>query len=120
MSSNLNLYRVLVTQEWSAEGEALVWAPDQETAEKWAKAEVEFDVWDDAEATSCCSRAKPEPLDDGVFDRMDSDRLWLIKDGNTVELDEFRAELDPERMEALRIARIEKNNGQLPLLEVAC
>jgi hypothetical protein len=117
MSSNLNLYRVLVTQEWSAEGEALVWAPDQKTAEKWAEVEVELNVLD-ADDNGTYSRAKPEPLDDGVLKRMADRDLWLILDGDTVELDEFRSVLDPERLEALRIARIEKGNGQLPLLEV--
>jgi hypothetical protein len=124
MSSNLNLYRVTVTQEWSAEGTALVWAPDQKTAEKWA--EVELNVLD-ADDNGTYSRSKPEPIDADLPDRIDDDALWLImpipgrpNEFTTVEADEFQALLSPERLEAIRLARIEAGNGQLPLLEVAC
>jgi hypothetical protein len=50
--------------------------------------------------------------------------IWLIlSDGEVCEnsragLERFRSLLTPERLEALRLARIEAGNGQLQLLEV--
>ena len=123
MSADLNLYRVHVTQEWTAEADALVWAPDQATAKKWAELEVELST-DDAEAIDLLATAKPEPIDEGVMDRMNDNDLWLILPGGEVcensriGLERFRSFLSPERLEALRLARIEAGNGQLALLEV--
>jgi len=122
----IGLYRVVVTQEWSAEAEALVWAPDRGAAEKLAATKVELDLYD-AEAIRPVAIARPEPIDDGVLDRMDDDELWLILpdgkvcDNSRTGMAQFQALLTPERLEALRIARIaqiEAGNGQLDLLEV--
>jgi hypothetical protein len=124
MSRNLQLSRVTVTQEWTAEAEALVWAPDKHTAEELAEDAVDFEPLDPEPVGSPVGRAKPEPLDDGVADRMDDDDLWLILADGTVcdndraGLEQFRSLLTPERLEALRLARIEAGNGQLTLLEV--
>jgi hypothetical protein len=121
--TSMQLFRVTVTQEWSAEAEALVWAPDDVSAKRLAQKRVEVDI-EDAYSDSCWSVAKPEPLDEAVMDRMDDD-LWLIlPDGEVCDNDraglaKFQALLDPERLEALRLARIEAGNGQLALLEVA-
>lgn len=124
--ADLQLFRVTVTQEWSTEGEALVWAEDPEDAEVAARAEVHLDLFD-ADDGGMYTRVKAEPLD--TLERLDEKKaagLWLIvpvegRPGqvNTVELAEFLALISPERAEAMRIARIEKNNGQLSLLEVA-
>ena len=118
------LYRVVVTQEWSAEAEALVWAPDRGAAEKLAEDAVDFDPLESESVGGPNGRAKPEPIDEGVMERMDDDSLWLIlPDGTVCErsrtgLAQFQAVLTPERLEALRLARIEAGNGQLDLLEV--
>ena len=123
MTAALNLYRVTVTQEWAAEAEALVWAPDQATARKLARREVEIDI-DDAESNGTYAITGLEPIDGGVLDRMDDDSLWLIlPDGEVCDNDRaglarFQSLLDPERLEALRLARIEAGNGQLALIEV--
>lgn len=120
--STLNLYRVTVTQEWSAEAEALVWAPDKDSARRLAQKWVELDI-EEAESGFCRSSARPEPLDPGVMDRMNDDDLWLILPNgdicanNRAGLAKFQALLDPDRLEALRLARIEAGNGQLKLLE---
>lgn len=123
MSTELRLFRVTVTQEWSAEADALVWAPDEVSAKRLAQKRVEVDI-EDADSDSCWSAAKPEPLDADVMDRMDDDDLWLIlPDGEVCDNDraglaKFQALLDPERLEALRLARIEAGNGQMSLMEV--
>ncbi len=123
--SGLNLYRVTVTQEWSAEAKALVWAPDQAAAEKLAEDAVDDEPLDPEPVGGPIGRAKPEPLDDDVLSRMDDTDLWLIlPDGEVCEnsragLERFRSFLTPERLEALRLARIEAGNGQLALLELA-
>jgi hypothetical protein len=116
------LYRVKVTTEWSAEVDALVWASEEGTARRLAQQMVEVDI-EDACLDSHWSVAKPEPLDDGVLDRMDDDDLWLIlPDGEVCDNDraglaKFQALFDFERLEALRLAAIERSNGQLALLE---
>jgi len=115
------LYRVHVTQQWTAEADALVWAPDQATAKKLAEDAVKIDHFD-ANPIAPFSSANPEPLDD-VLNRMDDNDLWLIlPDGKVCEnsrvgLKRFWSLLTPERLEALRLARIEAGNGQLALLK---
>lgn len=127
MSTDLQLFRVTVTQTWSAEAEALVMAPDKESARMWARREVDFDMLDAEDDGKEISSLRPEPMDTlmGLTKKKAAD-LWLILpiagrpfDARTVELEEFLAELSPERLEALRIAAIERDNGQLALLEVA-
>ena len=124
MTADLQLYRVTVTQEWSAEADALVWAPDKQTAENLAEDAIDFEPLDAEPVGGPIGQAKPEPIDDDVMDRMDDDGLWLIlPDGTVCEnsragLAQFRALLTPERLESLRLARIEAGNGQLNLLEV--
>lgn len=119
-----DLYRVTVTQHWSAKATALVLAPDLATAEKLAEDAVDFDPLDPEPVGGPIGRAKPEPIDEGVMERMDDDSLWLILPDGTVcdnsraGLTQFQAVLTPERLEALRLARIEAGNGQLDLLEV--
>ena len=121
MSTELQLYRVRVTQEWTAEATAMVWAPDAKTAEELAEQEVELNA-DDAEAIGPFGTAKLEPIDDGVLDRMDDDDLWLIlPDGDLCDntragLARFRSFITPERLEAMRLARIEADNGQMSLM----
>lgn len=124
--SDLQLFRVTVTHQWTAEATAMVWAPDIATAEKWADREVEIDLFDAYGPTSWTS-ARAEPISLETLDKLKADDLWLIMptpgrpdSPDTVELDQFRAMLTPERLEALRLAAIERDNGQIALpLEVA-
>jgi len=119
-----DLYRVTVTQHWSAKATALVLAPDRDAAEKLAEDAVDFDPLDPEPVGGPIGCAKPEPIDDGVMGRMDDYAIWLILPDGTVcdnsraGLAQFQAVLTPERLEALRLARIEAGNGQLDLLEV--
>ena len=123
MSTELQLYRVRVIQEWTAEATALAWAPDARTAKDLAEREVDFDDVFERETTGPFSSAKLEPIDDGVLDRMDDDDLWLILpdgelcDNTRAGLARFRSFITPERLEAMRLARIERDNGQMLLLE---
>ena len=120
--TDLNLYRVTVTQEWSVEGEALVWATSPEEAEKAAELEVELNP-DDAEAIGPFSRSAQRPVEEAMAltpAEVARRGLWLIDSaGNTVDLDDFQAVLSAEQLEAMRLARTEAGNGQLALLEVA-
>ena len=123
MSTELQLYRVRVTQEWIAEATAMVWAPDAKTAETLAEREVEFATpsWEEV-TTEPFGQAKLEPIDDGVLDRIDDDDLWLILpdgelcDNDRAGLARFRSFITPEQLEAMRLARIEAGNGQLSLM----
>ena len=121
----MNLYRVVVTQEWRAEAEALVWAPDRRTAGKLAAEKLKPNL-DAAKALAPVAIAHPEPIqDDAVLDRMDDDDLWLLMpdgkvcDNSLTGLARFKELLPPERLEALRRAQIEAGNGQLHLMGVA-
>ena len=122
MSTEHSLFRVTVRQEWSAKAEALVWAEDECEAKRLATNEIELDI-EDADWDFCFTVSKPEPLDEGLFDRMNDGDLWLIlSDGKVCDNDQaglakFQALLPPEQLEALRVARIEAGNGQLPLME---
>lgn len=127
MSDDLKLFRVTVTQTWSTEGEALVMAPDENTARTWARREVDLEPLDAEDDGKEASWPRPEPMESlmGLTKEKAAD-LWLILPmagrpdrARTVELEEFLAELSPERLEVLRIAAIERGNGQLALLEVA-
>lgn len=119
MNNDLLLFRVTVTKEWRANAEALVWALDADTAGRLAKRRVEIDI--DALESSSWASVNLEPLDAGVMGRMDNDDLWLIfPDGEVCEnsragLAKFQAILSPERLEAIRLARIEAVNGQLAI-----
>jgi hypothetical protein len=117
------LYRVTVTQKWSATADALVWAYDENTARRLAIRGVKVDI-DDATPCNLAALAKPEPLDEDVLDRMNDDDLCLIMpDGQICEsgagLAQFQSLVSLDQLEALRLARIEAGNGQLTLVEVA-
>ena len=119
--SELNLYRVTVTQEWTAEAEALVWAFSQQEAEEAAELEVDLNPIDADDGTTWTS-SKAVPLETAQqLTPRQAAVLWLIDpSGNTVELSDFQAVLTSEQLEAMRLQRIEAGNGQLPLLaEVA-
>lgn len=125
--AELQLFRVTVTQTWSAEGEALVMAPDEHAARMWARREVDLELLDAEDDGREAGPARPQPMENLMsLSKEKAADLWLILPvaghpfrARTVELEEFLAELPPERLEALRIAAIEKGNGQLSLLEVA-
>lgn len=122
--AELQLFRVTVTETLVCEGEALVWATDRQEAERAAERKVKLDKWD-AESEDVEAYALVEPIDTAVnLTQLTAGDFWLIMptgrgDWDTVELDEFRTLLDPERMERARLAAIERGNGQLALLEVA-
>lgn len=120
MTADLQLFRVTVTQEWTAEADALVWASSKAEAEKAAELEVELDV-DDADA-DCWAGARPEPIENlQRLTKRDAAELWLIgPDGNEIDdLEDFIAVFSKEDLEAIRLRKIEADNGQLALLEVA-
>jgi hypothetical protein len=125
----LKLFSVEVTRTWTATMEALVWAEDRHGAIKAAMDEEDLssiDAWDDgAEAVAQAADPKlleqlptnpdqlllvPEPQRPGPFPPS-----WRVVDTTA----EFVAFLSSEDGERLRIAAIERDNGQLPLLEVA-
>lgn len=124
--AELQLFRITLVQTWSAESEALVMAKDKSSAITMARTEVEFDLDDANDDGQEIESIRVEPLETilSLNERTAAD-LWLILPdgdrlyrGKTVDLAEFQSALSPERVEQLRIARMEANNGQLALLEV--
>lgn len=125
MSNDLKLFRVAATQTWTATAEALVLAPNVELARIYARNEVDLDIFDAQNSSVEISLPRREPMDILIgLTPQKVKNLRLIMpiagrpfDAHTVELDQFLAELTPELLENLRIDAIERNNGQLPLLE---
>lgn len=117
---NLKLFRVLVSQQWVAEKEALVLAEDSYEAERMASKEMDLSEGD-AEPESKQAEARVEPWE--VLHRLtesEASCLWFITpnrygEGSIRDFREFMEELSPEKMEQIRIEGIERNNGQLPL-----
>jgi hypothetical protein len=126
--TRMQLFSVEVTRTWTATMKALIWAEDRLSAEKAAMQEEDlssFDAWDDgAEAVArladltLLERLSNEPDElllvpepqPGLFKP-----TWRVVD----TIAEFVAFLDTKDGERLRIAAIERNNGQIPLLDVA-
>jgi hypothetical protein len=132
--STPKLFSVEVTRTWTATMEVLVWAKDETGAIKAAMDKEDlrlFDASDDgAEAGANAVDPKmlkklptkpdqlllvPEPQRPGPFPP-----VWRV----VHSIEEFVAFLSPEdaerlQIEPIRIAAIERNNGQIPLLEVA-
>jgi len=118
-AEDLNLFRVTLSEEWVAEEEVLVWAPDEDTAEKWAEEQVEPDFYD-ATSLGIVARSRPEPLDEYLPFRIKNPyvRLVMPAPGSTgvpvkVHPEVFLTLLTPKRMDRIRLARIESGNGQL-------
>jgi len=120
--TELQLFRVTVTQEWVAEAEALVWATSRAEAEKAAEVELELEQLD-AEVSGPFSTSRPFPVEEAMAltpEHVARQGLYLIdSDGNEVDLEDFQSVLTAEQLEAMRLRRIEANNGQLALLEAA-
>lgn len=127
--SALKLFSVEVTRTWTATMEALVWAENRHHAINAAMHEEDLssiDAWDDgAEAVAQVADPRlleqlpakpdqlllvPKPQRPGPFPLR-----WRAVDSTA----EFVAFLSSEEGERLRIAAIERDNGQLALLEVA-
>lgn len=116
----LSLFRVTASQTWIAECTCLVLAESAADAESAVSDAVDLEMMD----------AEAEPLDVGTawpegpdaFRAMTAAQataLWLInEEGDVVEPREFRDALAALDTEEARLARIERNNGQLPLLTI--
>lgn len=121
----MKLFSVKVIRTWTATLPVLVWAENSDDATEAAMAEEDlnsFDAWDDgAEAVARLVDPKlldqlpkqpdelllvPDPLQPGLVKP-----TWQVVD----TLAEFIAFLSTEESERLRIAAIERNNGQIPL-----
>lgn len=121
--SALQLFRVTVIETFSVEGKAFVWAADKDEAKKAARRTVDLDIHD-ADSEGMEAMASPEPIENLLkFTDKQAQDYWLIAPGarpgdwDTLDLQQFRALLDPEQMERARLAAIERDNGQLALLE---
>jgi len=115
---DLQLFSVTVTQTWSAKADCLVLAPSLAIARNAARSEVKIDRWDSEEEDKDTygQAVNFEVLNDT---RPESDIFFLVRgkgDGyDIVEQEYFIRQISPERLEALRLARIERDNGQLVL-----
>jgi hypothetical protein len=113
------LFSVTTTATWAAEYSGYVMAYSIEEACKAVKT-IDMDIYD----------AEPIAIDDDIFgnqvslevlfsNKLNYDFLLVPgKRSNTfdeVPLSEFKEMISPEQLEKLRIAKIEKNNGQLDL-----
>lgn len=124
--SELHLFSVTVTQTWSAEAEAFVLAENRLDAESAAQQEIEINLLD-ADLDDKEARGHVVSFDQATsLTKAKAADLWLIlphpycpNTWESVEYDDFMQAFTPEALETARIAAIERNNGQLSLLEAA-
>ena len=119
--NNLKLFHVNVFQEWSAEAEAFVWATTEDEAEDVAGRNIDINLYD-ADNGPKTVRAKEASF--AFLDKLgNKDYFYFLapqKNGmyDDVNYETFRTYITPEELERIRIESLEKDNGQLPLLEV--
>jgi hypothetical protein len=114
--NNLKLYRVNVTQEWSAEAEIFVMATSQVVAEEVAYKNVDLNSYD-SDIGSKAVRAIESSYE--TLDKLDDDNYFFAPNITgqycNVDYETFKSYITPEDLERQRIEKIEANNGQLPL-----
>lgn len=116
--NNLKLFSVNVRQTWQSEADVFVLADSQEEAEKASKQIVNLSSYEDT-----MSEIEATSVELSIFslnDLKSKSDYWFIakdKDGcfDYFEFEEFKSFISEEQLEAMRIQRIEKNNGQLAL-----
>jgi hypothetical protein len=115
--NNLKLFKVNVTQEWSAEAEVFVWATSEVIAEEVAYKNVDLDSYD-SDIGSKDVRAIKSSFD--ALDKLDDDSYFFAPNITgqycDVDYETFKSYISEEDLERIRIEKIEKDNGQLSLL----
>jgi hypothetical protein len=117
--NNLKLYHVNVSQQWYTEAEAFVWATTEDEAENVASRNIDLNSYD---ADSYGKDAKASAASFEFLDNLGNKECFYFfaprKNGmyDDVNYETFKSYITPEDLEKMRIERIEKNNGQLPLL----
>lgn len=127
MSEDLLLFKVSVARHWVTEGEALVLASDAEEAELLALREVDLDFYDAEDSGEEVTSLRVMSFDEiqSLTEQNTSDKYLIMSiagrfgRGREVKLKELLSELCPEKVEAMRIESIERDNGQLNLLPVS-
>jgi len=113
--NNLKLFHANVSQQWSAGAEAYVLATSKDEAETIAKKSINLDPYDYEDGfmdVRVCESSFPIPgnKDYLYFLAPNSKGQYQYNDYET-----FMTHISPEDIERMRIEKIEKNNGQLPL-----
>jgi hypothetical protein len=115
--NNLKLFKVNVTQEWSAEAEVFVWATSEVIAKEVAYKNVDLDSYD-SDIGSKDVRAIESSYE--TLDKLNDDNYFfapsLTGQYRDVDYETFKSYITPEDLERIRIEKIEKDNGQLSLL----
>ena len=121
-----NLFRVMLTQTYTAEQHVLVYARDQNAAESAALEEAEFSNFDANECGGPDARVIPIQPDDIPRRTADQFSFCLVPPPpeagrwwQEIDFKDLIAMISPADIEAARLAAIEANNGQLPLIPEA-
>jgi hypothetical protein len=118
--NELKLFHVNIIEEWSTEAEAFVLAASKDDAEHVAKRNVKIDLYG-AEHESTTVRATEASFT--FLDKLGNKDFFYFfapaKSGlySNVDYETFKSFISPDELERIRIKTIEKDNGQLPLLE---
>jgi hypothetical protein len=118
---NLKLYSVNVSQQWTSEADAIIFANSLEEAEQIAVKHVDMDPKDD-----WCSKAETYGIEislsklNGLVFNPNLYYIAPTPQGETIfsslnKFEEFKALISPEKIEELRRIEMEKNNGQLSM-----
>jgi hypothetical protein len=113
--NNLKLFHVNVSQEWSTEAEAYVLATSKNEAEVIAEKNINLDPYDYVDGfmdVKVCESSFPISGN--------KDYLYFFAPNSRgqyeyVDYETFMTRISSEDIEKMRIEKIEKNNGQLPL-----
>lgn len=110
--SELQLWRVEVTETLEVSGIAWVWAESQRAATRAAEAEVELDVHDAISEVSSMAARVPSTDLERIKEK---DQLLIMPDGSVAtDIKQFRSVLTPEMQFVLQQRQWERN-GQLAL-----
>ena len=116
--SNLKLFHVNVSQQWTTEAEAFVWADSRDEAERVAELNIDLNSHD---ADYCGKDVRGSEASFEFLDKLGNKEYFYFFAPHSnvgyidVNYETFKSYITPEDLERMRIEKIEANNGQLPL-----
>ncbi len=118
--NDLKLFSVSLSQTWYADANVFVLANSKEEAEKASEKLVNLSPDDDWSSAIDITTKEVSILT--LNDMKQTSEYWFIAEDkygcfDHFDLDEFKSFISPEKLEELRIQKIEKDNGQISLLE---
>jgi hypothetical protein len=121
MMNELKLFSIYVEQSWHTDADILVLADSVEDAKKATERIVNLESYDDLYSRMEITAKEISILNlNEIKQKPDMQFIAQDKHGcfDYYEFDEFKTFISDEKLEELRIKKIEENNGQLSLSEI--